>query len=59
MNGRNNIVVVAPMKFLPRKEFEKRQKSVNQNQSRAIMNSMMAKIGFYFDPSSFLRFRIS
>ena len=34
------------MKFLPIVEFEKRQKSINRNKTRAIMNSMMAKIGF-------------
>ena len=45
-NGRNNIIAVTPMKFLPIKEFEKRQKSVNKNQNRTIMSSMMTKIGF-------------
>ena len=34
------------MKFLPIVEFEKRQKSINRNQTRAIMNSMMTKVGF-------------
>ena len=46
INGRNNIIIPTPMKFLPIKEFEKRQKSMNPNQTRAIMNSMMTKIGF-------------
>ena len=45
-NGRNNIIAVTPMKFLPIKEFEKRQKSINRSQNRAIMNSAMTKIGF-------------
>ena len=34
------------MKFLPVTEFEKRQKSINRNQTQAIMSSAMAKIGF-------------
>ena len=46
INGRNNIIAVTPMKFLPVVEFEKRQKSVNQNKNRAIMSSMITKIGF-------------
>ena len=37
------------MKFLPIVEFEKRQKSTNRNQTRAIMNSMMTKVGFRVD----------
>ena len=45
-NGRNNIIAVTPMKFLPIKEFEKRQKSINRNQNRPIMGSAMTKIGF-------------
>ena len=45
-NGRNNIIAVTPLKFLPMAEFEKRQKSVTRNQNRAIMGSMMTKIGF-------------
>ena len=48
------------MKFLPAAEFEKRQKSLNQNQLPAIMSStsMINKIGFLVDfsspPSSYL-----
>ena len=45
-NGGNNIVVMTPLKFLPVTEFEKRQKSINRNQTRAIMSSIMTKIGF-------------
>ena len=44
-NGRNNIIAVTPMKFLPVTEFEKRQKSINRNQNLAIMSSAMKKIG--------------
>ena len=44
-NGRNSIIAVTPMKFLPIKEFEERQKSVNKNQNPAIMSSMMTKFG--------------
>ena len=51
-NGRNSIIAVTPMKFLPIKEFEKRQKSVNKNQNRAIMSSMLTKIGFKQDVAS-------
>ena len=45
-NGRNNIIAVTPMKFLPIKEFEKRQKSINRNQNLSIMSSMITKIEF-------------
>ena len=44
-NGRNNIIAVTPMKFLPIMEFEKRQKSINRNQTRAIMSLALTKIG--------------
>ena len=42
------------MKFLPAVEFEKRQKSLNQNQLPAIMSStsIIKKIGFLVDCSS-------
>ena len=40
MNGQNHIVVMTPMKLLPMKDFEKRQKSINQNKRLALMNSM-------------------
>jgi len=43
INGRNNIIVPTPMTLLPMKEFEKRQRSINSNQTRAIMNAMMTK----------------
>ena len=46
INGRNNIIALTPMKFLPVTEFEKRQKSIDRNQTRAIMSSMITKIGF-------------
>ena len=46
INGRNNIVAMTPMKFLPIEEFEKRQKSIDPNKQLAIMSSMMAKVGF-------------
>ena len=48
-NGRNSIIAVTPMKFLPIKEFEKRQKSVNENQNRAITSSMLTKFGFWLN----------
>ena len=46
INGRNNIVVMTPMKFLPIEEFEKRQKSIDPNNQLTITSSMMAKFGF-------------
>ena len=45
-NGRNSIIAMTPMKFLPIKDFEERQKSINRNQNQAIMSSMITKIGF-------------
>ena len=40
MNGQNHIVVMTPMKFLPAKDFEKRQKSIDQNTTLALMSSL-------------------
>ena len=40
------------MKFLPITEFEKRQKSINSNQTRAIMNAMMTKVEVFIDALS-------
>ena len=48
-NGRNNIVAVTPLEFLPIEEFEKKQKSINKNQTRAIMSSMLTKFGVLND----------
>ena len=45
INGRNAIVAFPPLKFLPIKEFEKRQKSIDHD-TRMIMSSMMTKFGF-------------
>ena len=53
-NGRNNIIAVTPMKLLPIKEFEKRQKSINLNQNRAIMTSAITKIGFQLETFSLI-----
>ena len=44
INGRNAIVAFPPLKFLPIKEFEKRQKSIDHD-TRMIMSSMMTKFG--------------
>ena len=41
LDGRNHIVAVMPMKFLPSKEFKKRQKSIAPNSELALMSSMM------------------
>ena len=46
INGRNNIIVPTPMEFLPIVEFEKHQKSINSNQTRALMSAMITKIEF-------------
>ena len=40
MNGQNHITVVTPLKFLPIKDFEKQQKSIDSKTSP--MKSMMA-----------------
>ena len=40
INGQNHIVAITPMKFLPSKEFEKRQKAIDSNRQLAIMSSM-------------------
>ena len=40
MNGQNHIVAMTPMKFLPVKDFEKRQKSIDQNTTLALMSSL-------------------
>ena len=40
MNGQNHIVVMTPMKFLPAKDFEKHQKSIDQNTTLALMSSL-------------------
>ena len=41
MDGQNHITAVTPMKFLPVKDFEKRQKAIDLNTNLALMNSMM------------------
>ena len=40
-DGQNHIIAVTPMKFLPIKEFESRQKSIDPNSKLALMSSMM------------------
>ena len=40
-DGQNRITAVTPMKFLPIKEFESRQKSIDPNSKLALMSSMM------------------
>ena len=40
LNGQNHIIVPTPMDFLPAKDFEKRQKSINQAQKLALRDSM-------------------
>ena len=41
MNGQNHITAVTPMKFLPIKDFEKRQKAIDLKTTLALMSSMM------------------
>ena len=43
MNGQNHIVAITPLKFLPIKEFEKKQKSFDTNDILALDDLMMAK----------------
>ena len=40
MNGQNHIVAMTPMKFLPVEDFEKRQKSIDQNTTIALISSL-------------------
>ena len=42
LNGQNFIVIPTPIKYLPKVEFEKRQKSMNSSSSPALMKSMSA-----------------
>ena len=61
LDGRNHIVAVMPMQFLPSTEFKKRQKSIDTNSKLAMMSNMMkirndvidkkkrAEVGFQFD----------
>ena len=58
LNGQNHIIAVTPMKFLPAKEFVKRQKTIDRDSKLALTSSMMkiktdviekkkrAKVGF-------------
>ena len=41
MNGQNHITAVTPMKFLPIKDFETRQKAIDLQTTLALMTSMM------------------
>ena len=41
MNGQNHIVVLTPLKFLPIKEFEKQQKSIETRNFFALEGSIM------------------
>ena len=40
INGQNHIIAPTPMKFLPPEEFKKRQKSIDSNKRKAIMDSI-------------------
>ena len=40
MDGKNHIIAMPPFKFLPISEFQKRQKSIGLNDTRALMESM-------------------
>ena len=44
LDGQNHIVAMTPLKFLPIKEFEKRQKSIDQNTKLALMPENLMKI---------------
>ena len=41
LNGQNDIIAITPLQFLPAKEFEKRQKSIDQKSKFSLMSSMM------------------
>ena len=40
LDGQNHIIAVTPLKFLPPKEFQKRQKSIDSDKKLAIMASI-------------------
>ena len=40
IDGQNHIIAIPPLKFLPIKEFEKRQKSIDPTTTLSLMNSM-------------------
>ena len=40
VDGQNHIIAIQPLKFLPIKEFEKRQKSIDPSTTLVLMNSM-------------------
>ena len=40
VDGQNHIIAIPPLKFLPIKEFEKQQKSIDPSTTLALMNSM-------------------
>ena len=40
MDGKNHSIAMPPFKFLPITEFQKREKSINLNNTRALMDSM-------------------
>ena len=44
VSGQNHISVPTPVKFLPIKEFEKRQKSFDSHSTLALMNSTTTKL---------------
>ena len=43
LSGRNHIVAVTPMKFLPMEEFQKRQKSIDPS-SKALADTYLKKL---------------
>ena len=43
IDGQNHIIAVTPLKFLPVKEFEKQQKSIDLDTTPALMNSAETK----------------
>ena len=43
IDGQNHIIAVTPLKFLPPKEFQKRQKSIDSDRKLAIMASIPKK----------------
>ena len=43
IDGKNHIIAMPPLKFLPINEFGKSQKSIDTNKTRSLMGSMKAK----------------
>ena len=53
MNGQNHIIALTPFEFLPIKEFEKRQKSIDITTLKALQITMETKKTFFYNSKIF------